>query len=193
MEQKLLSRIEVRGVLASTPIVLTLFYKLADLGVGYYVYLLALTLILLGLYFNRYTFMLCVVLLSYLTVLSPHIGVLGLIAWLVGITWSRTTSLVDVVVAFTVIVASLGIVANWGLLELALTTPLAVHVLDLAGLGLAKSSNMLGLALLLVAGTIVLAKATGSSILLDLYASSIIASIVVLERIARYITTVEES
>lgn len=193
MERRLSGRLEVRGVLASTPIVLALLYKLVDLGVDLHVYFLVLMLISLGLYFNKYTFTLSIILLSYLTVLSPHVGVLGLIAWLVGITCSRTTSFIDIVVAFSIMVAGLGIVTSWGPLELVLFTPLAVYVLDLTDLGVVEGSNMLGLSLLLVAGTIVLAKATSSSILLDLYATCTIASIVILERIARYITMAEES
>lgn len=190
---RLSGRVNLRGFIASAPILLVVYYILYTMNIVLHVYILVSILLLLGLYFNRYTFTISLVILSYLTLILPSLGVYGLTMWLIGLICAKPTSFVDLVIAFTVIVSSLSLVIDLGLTVIILLTPLAVYILGLTGVDLIHSPRFLGLSLLLVAIAVVVAKVTNSNTVLDVYALSTITSILLLERITKASTMEEVS
>jgi len=188
---RLFGRASLRGFIASIPIVIVVYYTLYTMNIVLHVYILISILLLLGLYFNRYTFAMSLVILSYLTLTLPSLGVYGLTMWLIGVICAKPTSFVDAVIAFTVMASGLSLVTDLGLMEIILLTPLAVYILGLTGLDLIHSPRLLGLSLLLIAVAVVVAKVTNSNIVLDVYALSTIASILLLEKITK-VSTMEE-
>lgn len=188
---RLFGRASLRGFIASIPIVIVVYYTLYTMNIVLHVYILISILLLLGLYFNRYTFAMSLVILSYLTLTLPSLGVYGLTMWLIGVICAKPTSFVDAVIAFTVMASGLSLVTDLGLMEIVLLTPLAVYILGLTGLDLIHSPRLLGLSLLLIAVAVVVAKVTNSNIVLDVYALSTIVSILLLEKITK-VSTMEE-
>ena len=188
---RLFGRASLRGFIASIPIVIVVYYILYTMNIVLHVYILISILLLLGLYFNRYTFAMSLVILSYLTLTLPSLGVYGLTMWLIGVICAKPTSFVDAVIAFTVMASGLSLVTDLGLMEIILLTPLAVYILGLTGLDLIHSPRLLGLSLLLIAVAIVVAKVTNSNTVLDVYALSTIVSILLLEKITK-VSTMEE-
>ena len=188
---RLFGRASLRGFIASIPIVIVVYYTLYTMNIVLHVYILISILLLLGLYFNRYTFATSLVILSYLTLTLPSLGVYGLTMWLIGVICAKPTSFVDAVIAFTVMASGLSLVTDLGLMEIVLLTPLAVYILGLTGLDLIHSPRLLGLSLLLIAVAVVVAKVTNSNIVLDVYALSTIVSILLLEKITK-VSTMEE-
>jgi len=188
---RLFGRASLRGFIASIPIVIVVYYILYTMNIVLHVYILISILLLLGLYFNRYTFAMSLVILSYLTLTLPSLGVYGLTMWLIGVICAKPTSFVDAVIAFTVMASGLSLVTDLGLMEIILLTPLAVYILGLTGLDLIHSPRLLGLSLLLIAVAVVVAKVTNSNIVLDVYALSTIVSILLLEKITK-VSTMEE-
>ncbi len=188
---RLFGRASLRGFIASIPIVIAVYYTLYTMNIVLHVYILIFILLLLGLYFNRYTFAMSLVILSYLTLTLPSLGVYGLTMWLIGVICAKPASFVDAVIAFTVMASGLSLVTDLGLMEIILLTPLAVYILGLTGLDLIHSPRLLGLSLLLIAVAVVVAKVTNSNIVLDVYALSTIVSILLLENITK-VSTMEE-
>ena len=188
---RLFGRASLRGFIASIPIVIVVYYILYTMNIVLHVYILISILLLLGLYFNRYTFAMSLVILSYLTLTLPSLGVYGLTMWLIGVICAKPTSFVDAIIAFTVMASGLSLVTDLGLMEIILLTPLAVYILGLTGLDLIHSPRLLGLSLLLIAVAIVVAKVTNSNTVLDVYALSTIVSILLLEKITK-VSTMEE-
>lgn len=190
---RLFGRVNIRGFIASVPILLTVHYTLYTMNIVLHACILVSILLLLGLYFNRYTFIISLAILSYLTLMSPSLGVYGLTMWLIGLICAKPTSFVDVVIAFTVMVGSLSLVIDLGLTVIILLTPLAVYVLGLTGVDLIHSPRFLGLSLLLITIAVVVAKVTDSDTVLNVYALSTITSILLLERIIKASTMEEVS
>ncbi len=179
------TRTLIVNILAITPLLyLTLYYMVVETSQPLIVFL-SITLLLLGIWYNRYTLVVAVVLIATATLYNISLGPLCLSSWLLGIIVSPKTSIVDLVLAYVVAISSIDYVLGLNYVEVALALPVIVLILSKTNLHVDKIIEVVSFSTIIVALVIALSKTTTTYPALNMYAASTITIILLAEKIAR--------
>ncbi len=174
------------SITAITPLLLVISYGIVYvLGYPYHCLVAVVVLVVLGLKYNRYTFTASIVLNGAITVFDPHLGVLCLASWLLGVSASSKTAITDMVLSLTIGIVCVDYVLGLEYMEIVASTPLIVLFASRIGVSLDKAIGATSIALILLSIAITLAKTTSTYLVLDIIAATSITIILVVERIVK--------